>query len=271
MSQTLDAYRILQVLPDADQDEIKDAFRRLARRYHPDRAPDAESTARMIEVNRAWELVGDPVRRAAYDRANGYLPRATRAAAARSAGNPAGAADATRDPAHGAHATRPGAGVRDRPTAHAGAAGTTATREGAGAAGPRGPVGGGASAPGTSGTAGPSGTAGSSGTSTMPGASGPMDTASGAEVGGYGPAGPPPGRPVGRVLTFGRYSGWSLGEIARVDREYLEWFVRMPVAWQYRDEIRELLESHARTQAEARSAAASADRPFTRRRGILGR
>ena len=73
MNAPLDPYRVLQILPDADQEEIKVAFRRLARRYHPDRAPDAASMARMIEVNRAWELIGDPVRRAAYDRANGIV------------------------------------------------------------------------------------------------------------------------------------------------------------------------------------------------------
>lgn len=268
MSQSLDAYRILQVLPDADQDEIKDAFRRLARRYHPDRAPDAESTARMIEVNRAWELVGDPVRRAAYDRANGYLPRAIRAGAARPAATGTGPPGAPHDPVSPTHATRPGAAGRHRPAGSSGTAGPAATGPDGGGAGPRSTVGGTGAATAANGSTGPDGPGG---TSTSPGGSGPLDTASGAEVGGYGPAGPPPGRPVGRVLTFGRYSGWSLGEIARVDREYLEWFVRMPVAWQYRDEIRELLASHARTQAEVRSAAASADRPLTRRRGILGR
>ena len=41
-------------------------------------------------------------------------------------------------------------------------------------------------------------------------------------------AGPPPGRPFGPVLRFGRYDGWSLGEIAGVDRPYLEWLRRVP-------------------------------------------
>lgn len=38
-----------------------------------------------------------------------------------------------------------------------------------------------------------------------------------------GSAGPPPGRPVGPVLDFGIFAGWSLGEIARRDPGYLEW------------------------------------------------
>lgn len=41
-------------------------------------------------------------------------------------------------------------------------------------------------------------------------------------------AGPPPGHPSGPVLTYGRYKGWSLGEIARMDRRFIEWFKRTP-------------------------------------------
>jgi len=36
-------------------------------------------------------------------------------------------------------------------------------------------------------------------------------------------AGPPPGNAYGPVVTFGRYEGWSIGEIARVDKPFLEW------------------------------------------------
>ena len=46
-----------------------------------------------------------------------------------------------------------------------------------------------------------------------------------------GAAGPPPGDPAGSVLTFGRYAGWSLGEISRRDLEYVEALVaRKPIA-----------------------------------------
>ena len=45
---------------------------------------------------------------------------------------------------------------------------------------------------------------------------------------GFGAAGPPPGRPSGTVLNFGRYAGWSLGEVARHDIEYIEWLDRAP-------------------------------------------
>jgi curved DNA-binding protein CbpA len=41
-------------------------------------------------------------------------------------------------------------------------------------------------------------------------------------------AGRPPGKPFGPVLTYGRYEGWSLGEIASVDPAYLEWLRNAP-------------------------------------------
>lgn len=40
---------------------------------------------------------------------------------------------------------------------------------------------------------------------------------------GTGAAGPPPGRPSGSVLPFGRHLGWSIGEVARIDPGYLAW------------------------------------------------
>ena len=43
--------------------------------------------------------------------------------------------------------------------------------------------------------------------------------------------------PRAACSTFGRYAGWSLGEIARRDLEYVEWLDRMPIGRPYRDEI----------------------------------
>jgi hypothetical protein len=63
---------------------------------------------------------------------------------------------------------------------------------------------------------------------------------------GLGAAGPAPGNPSGTVLRFGRYSGWSLGEIARSDVDYLEWLDRMPIGRPYRDEIDALLRTAGR-------------------------
>jgi len=64
-----DPYRVLQVLPDADQAVVQAAFRALAMRYHPDRDPSAAAARRMIELNEAYALVRNADARAAFDRA----------------------------------------------------------------------------------------------------------------------------------------------------------------------------------------------------------
>ena len=54
---------------------------------------------------------------------------------------------------------------------------------------------------------------------------------------GTGKAGPPPGRPSGSVLPFGRHKGWSIGEIARIDPGYLAWLEDHREGHPYLDEI----------------------------------
>jgi hypothetical protein len=66
---------------------------------------------------------------------------------------------------------------------------------------------------------------------------------------GFGAAGPPPGNPSGIVLTFGRYAGWSTGEVGRRDIEYLEWLDRVPIGRPYRDEIDQILRRAGRRNA----------------------
>jgi hypothetical protein len=58
-------YATLGVRPDATAEEIRDAYRALARRYHPDHAPGAAAT--MASINEAYRVVGEPARRAVYD------------------------------------------------------------------------------------------------------------------------------------------------------------------------------------------------------------
>jgi curved DNA-binding protein CbpA len=143
-----DFYELLQVDPRADPEVIRAAYRVLARKYHPDHGGDP---LRMIELNNAWDVLGDPARRAAYDASR--------------------ASPANRQSVE--TVARPDAGAQRTPdSSH---------------------------------------------------------------------AGPPPGRPSGTVLDFGRYAGWSLGEIARQDTDYLEWLQRATFGRRLRSEITALL------------------------------
>src|SRR3989475_1121599 len=64
-----DFYQILGVDRNATQDEIKGAFRRLAREHHPDvRKDDPKANERFKEINEAYQVLSDPQRRAQYDR-----------------------------------------------------------------------------------------------------------------------------------------------------------------------------------------------------------
>jgi curved DNA-binding protein CbpA len=72
---------------------------------------------------------------------------------------------------------------------------------------------------------------------------------------GTGAAGPPPGRPSGSVLTFGRHVGWSIGEIARVDPGYLVWLEERRDGQPFREEIDRMLRAVGyRVEREERSS-----------------
>ncbi len=134
----VDPYRVLQVLPTAEQEVIQAAFRALALKYHPDRDASPAAQRRMLALNAAYSLVRDATARAAWDR-----------------GQRQGAA------------TQPSRSASVPPPPRSGAAGTR--------------------------------------------------------------------------VTFGRYAGWTLRDLARHDPEYLRWLSRHSSGIAYRTEIYQIL------------------------------
>jgi hypothetical protein len=75
--QSVSHYQVLGVAPHATHEEIRRAYRKLVREHHPDHNPDApaEARARVASIIGAWEVLGDPEKRRAYDWAIGTTPR----------------------------------------------------------------------------------------------------------------------------------------------------------------------------------------------------
>ena len=148
MLPVVDPYRVLQVIPDAEPEVVRAAYRALARKYHPDMGG---SDPEMAILNAAWETLRDRAGRARYD-------RELRAAAA----------------AQPAQAARYGVNQRSQATTPS----------------PR-----------------------------------PMSSRARS----------------GTVLDFGRYAGFSLGELVIHDPDYLEWLARTPIGRRLQREIEALL------------------------------
>jgi curved DNA-binding protein len=69
-----DYYRTLDVARDAPADAIKKAYRKLARKYHPDVSKEPDAEKRMQEINEANAVLSDPEKRAAYDQLGRHGP-----------------------------------------------------------------------------------------------------------------------------------------------------------------------------------------------------
>src|SRR5579872_1928425 len=67
-----DYYKTLGVEKKASAEEIKKAYRKLARQFHPDRNPgDSKAEARFKEISQAYDVLGDPEKRKQYDSGSG--------------------------------------------------------------------------------------------------------------------------------------------------------------------------------------------------------
>src|SRR2546421_8861781 len=72
MADRPDYYKILGVGKNASDEEIKKAYRKLARKHHPDQnAGDKQAEERFKEVSQAYDVLSDPDKRKAYDRGTG--------------------------------------------------------------------------------------------------------------------------------------------------------------------------------------------------------
>jgi curved DNA-binding protein CbpA len=213
MADGSDPYKILQVDPEAEDEVIQAAYRRLAQKYHPDRATGSEAVERMVAINAAWEVIGEPRHRAAYDRS------------VRQRGAPAAGVGKTSRPEESTGSSRQG------DAAGRGASGRTASTSPSPSAAP------------------PVETVSTEWTSGRSTSGGGYDAATMRAPEGFGAAGPPPGNASGSVLNFGRYASWSLGEISRADIEYIEWLDRVPIGRPYRVEIDAILRRAGRRKS----------------------
>src|SRR5690242_17401716 len=73
MAGRADYYKVLGVDKKASQEDIKKAYRKLARQYHPDTNKDPGAEDRFKEISEAYDVLGDPEKRKTYDRGGGVF------------------------------------------------------------------------------------------------------------------------------------------------------------------------------------------------------
>ncbi|NUB92388.1 J domain-containing protein [Haloterrigena sp. SYSU A121-1] len=179
---TEDFYDLLDVPDDASQDEIKTAYREQVRVYHPDHNDDERARAQFTAVKKAYDILGDPVERQAYDRLGheDYVAKRTSGLPSADVWRSSDSSDETSDADE----------ERERATATAGAAagtsGTTSTTDSRSSAGA------------SSGTASSASTANATGSTASAGATSSSSTAGTSGTTGTGSTGT---RTAGRTTT----------------------------------------------------------------------
>lgn len=67
-------YDVLRITPRASHEEVKRAFRSLAKRYHPDKSPDPKNAIRFKAILKSYKTLGDTYKRRVYDRSINVSP-----------------------------------------------------------------------------------------------------------------------------------------------------------------------------------------------------
>jgi DnaJ-class molecular chaperone len=79
MQSEQDYYKVLGITPSASAKEIREAYRKLAFQYHPDRNQTSQTAhIKMQEINKAYATLSDPIKRREYDIPRGYRSRVPR-------------------------------------------------------------------------------------------------------------------------------------------------------------------------------------------------
>jgi molecular chaperone DnaJ len=122
MANGSDYYKVLGVDKKASQDDIKKAYRKLARQYHPDTNNDAGAEERFKQISEAYDTLGDPEKRKKYDRGGSIFGGTNPFGGAGGAGGGATAADfgGFSDIFSGIFNTTGGRGARTKPAAERG-------------------------------------------------------------------------------------------------------------------------------------------------------
>ena len=77
MNENKDYYRVLEIKKDASEKDIKIAYRKLAKKYHPDlNKTDPRAKEKFIEIKEAYEILIDPVKRRIYNQTK-YNPQSS--------------------------------------------------------------------------------------------------------------------------------------------------------------------------------------------------